>query len=115
LYLIRDTVKSHRVVRGKFPRVFEIMWPVSHDPTPCPTPQRQQPVVRCAVYARVSVSGSQAGEFNSMQAQVWACERCIAERAGRGWTLTVPTFTGDGESAKDLERPGLRPLIALVE
>lgn len=115
MYLIGDTVKPHRVVRGKCNRVFEIMWPVSHDPTPCATTQRQQPLVRCAVYARVSVSGSQASEFNSLEAQVEACERYIAERAGQGWTLTVPTFTDDGESAKDLQRPGLRALIALVE
>lgn len=44
------------------------MWPMRHDPTPFPGSQRQQPLVRCTVYARVSVSCSQPSEFNSLEA-----------------------------------------------
>jgi site-specific DNA recombinase len=91
------------------------MWPVSHDLTPPATTETPRPLVRCAVYARVSVANLQPDEFNSLTAQVESCERYIAERAGKGWTLAAPAFTDDGESAKDLERPGLRALIALVE
>ena len=88
---------------------------MSHDLTPSPSVERKPKAVRCAVYARVSVADSQPGEFNSLAAQVESCEQYVSSRAAKGWVLVAPAYTDDGESAKDLERPGLRALIALIE
>lgn len=96
--------------------MFEMMRPVSHVQTPAATTtQPSQPIVRCAVYARVSVADTQSGEFSSLAAQVEACEQYVASRAGMGWVLAGPAYTDDGESARDLQRPGLRALMELVQ
>lgn len=88
---------------------------MSHDLTPSPTIELPSKTVRCAVYARVSVADSQPGEFNSLAAQVESCEQYVASRAAKGWVLAGPAYTDDGESGKDLQRPGLSALIALIE
>lgn len=91
------------------------MWAVSQSQTPAPTPQPSQHIVRCAVYARVSVADAQSGEFSSLAAQVEACKQYVASRAGMGWVLAGPAHTDNGESARDLQRPGLRALMDLVQ
>lgn len=96
--------------------MFEMMRPVSHVQTPAATTaQPSQHIVRCAVYARVSVADAQSGEFSSLAAQVEACKQYVASRAGMGWVLAGPAYTDDGESARDLQRPGLRALMDLVQ
>lgn len=92
-----------------------MMWPVSHTHKPSAVTEPAQRPVRCAVYARVSVADNQATEFNSLAAQVAICEEYVANRAGVGWVLAGPPYTDDGESAKNLERPGLSALMELIQ
>jgi DNA invertase Pin-like site-specific DNA recombinase len=95
--------------------LFEMMWPVSHTHKPSVVTEPAQRPVRCAVYARVSVADNQATEFNSLAAQVEICEEYVANRAGMGWVLAGPPYTDDGESAKNLQRPGLSALMELIQ
>lgn len=92
-----------------------MMWFVSHTHKPSAVTEPAQRRVRCAVYARVSVADNQATEFNSLVAQVEVCEEYVANRAGMGWVLAGPPYTDDGESAKNLQRPGLSALMELIQ
>lgn len=73
------------------------------------------PAIRCAIYARVSVADTRPSEFSSLAAQILACENHITSQRGEGWELAYPPFTDDGQSAGNLQRPGLRSLLELVQ
>lgn len=72
------------------------------------------PAMRCAIYARVSVADTDPNKFTSLAAQIEACEQYIASQRGKDWGLAYPPFTDDGLSGANLERPGLRCLLKLV-
>lgn len=95
--------------------MFEMMWPVSHLHSPSVATEPAQLPVRCAVYARVSVADNQPSEFNSLAAQVEACEEYVANRSDVGWVLVGPAYIDDGESAKNLQRPALSALMELIQ
>ncbi len=65
---------------------------------------------RCYIYARVSTSEQNKGEFTSIENQVETCKHFIAIRQAEGWSL-VKTITDPGFSGKDLERPGIKELM----
>lgn len=120
MFIIRippsDGHPTYRATEGtQTPLLFEMMWPVSNVPTPSASAQPSQPPKRCAVYARVSVADVQPVEFNSLAAQIEACEQYVTDRAAMGWVLAGPAYTDDGESAKDLQRPGLSALMKSVQ
>ena len=62
--------------------------------------------IRCAIYIRVSTD-EQAKEGYSLSAQE---ERLRALAKSQGWQI-YQTYTDDGYSAKDLNRPGLKSLL----
>ena len=68
--------------------------------------------MRCAIYARVSVSDADRRELTSINAQIEACEQFIASQRGQSWVLAGPAYVDEGVSAATLRRPGLRALLA---
>ena len=71
--------------------------------------------LRCAVYTRKSTEDGLEQEFNSLDAQREACEAYILSQRHEGWSL-VPTHYDDGGfSGGNMERPGLRALLADVD
>jgi Resolvase, N terminal domain len=78
------------------------------------TPDRSDPAgqtTRCAIYARVSVSGAHRDEMTSIKVQVDACEAYILSLRGTGWTAVETPYTDEGVSGGTLRRPALRALL----
>lgn len=67
--------------------------------------------VRCAVYARVSVTDHQRSELTSIDVQLEACRAYIESQRGLGWVIAEPAYTDDGVTGATLQRPGLRALL----
>ena len=91
------------------------MWPVSHTENEPSGEHYPSPAMRCAIYARVSVADTQPSSFTSLTAQIEACEQYIASQRVKDWGLAYPPFTDDGLSGSNLDRPGLRSLLKLVD
>lgn len=91
------------------------MWPVSHTENQPSSEHYPSPAMRYAIYARVSVADTDSNKFTSLAAQIEACEQYILSQRGKDWGLAYPPFTDDGLSGANLERPGLRSLLKLVE
>jgi site-specific DNA recombinase len=70
-------------------------------------------VVRCAVYARQSVSEGN-GESASISVQREACEAFIAAHRAEGWVALSDTYVDQGISGATLQRPGMQRLLADV-
>jgi site-specific DNA recombinase len=75
---------------------------------------RQQEVVRCAVYCRVSTSMQASAEFSSIDAQRESAEALIRSQAASGWEAIDPIFEDAGFSAATTNRPALQRLLAEV-
>jgi site-specific DNA recombinase len=72
-------------------------------------------VKRCAIYTRKSTEEGLEQEFNSLDAQREACAAYIASQRHEGWTC-VPDFYDDGGySGGNMDRPGLKQLLAEVK
>lgn len=72
-------------------------------------------VLRCAVYTRKSTEDGLEQEFNSLDAQREACEAYILSQRHEGWTLAPERYDDGGFSGGNMERPGLRALLAEVD
>ncbi len=72
------------------------------------------PIVRCAIYTRVSTDDQARGEYNSLESQRDICEHAIAVHAHEGWKTTL-YLDDPGYSGKNLERPGMQALIQEVK
>jgi site-specific DNA recombinase len=72
-------------------------------------------VLRCAVYTRKSTEDGLEQEFNSLDAQREACEAYILSQRHEGWTFVPNRYDDGGFSGGNMERPGLRALLADVE
>jgi len=70
-------------------------------------------VVRCAVYARQSVSEG-TGESASIGVQKDACLAAIASHAAEGWTALPDVYSDQGISGATLQRPAMQRLLADV-
>ena len=71
--------------------------------------------LRCAVYTRKSTEEGLDREFNTLDAQRDACLAYIASQRAEGW-LPVPDHYDDGGfTGANLDRPGLRRLLADIE
>ena len=75
------------------------------------TEQRQ---IRCAVYTRKSTEEGLEQEFNSLDAQGEACTAYIASQRHEGWTRVKGSYDDGGYSGGNMERPGLKRLLADV-
>ncbi len=72
-------------------------------------------VLRCAVYTRKSTEDRLEQEFNSLDAQREACEAYILSQRHEGWTLVPGRYDDGGYSGGNMERPGLKALMAEIE
>ena len=71
--------------------------------------------VRCAVYTRKSTEEGLEQEFNTLHAQREACAAFILSQKHEGWQLLPEFYDDGGYSGGNMERPGLRQLMADVE
>ena len=71
--------------------------------------------IRCAVYTRKSSEEGLEQDFNSLDAQRVAAEAYVASQAGEGWTLIPEHYDDGGFSGGNMERPGLKRLLADIE
>ena len=73
------------------------------------------PVVRCAIYTRKSTDEGLKQDFNSLDAQRDAGAAYIRSQAGEGWTLLPEQYDDGGYTGANMDRPGLRRLLADVQ
>ena len=71
--------------------------------------------VRCAIYTRKSTEEGLEQEFNSLDAQREACLAYVASQRHEGWTAIKQQYDDGGFSGGNLERPGLKQLMADIE
>ena len=70
---------------------------------------------RCAVYTRKSTEDGLEQEFNSLDAQYEACTAYALGQRHEGWVLVKDRYDDGGFSGGNMERPGLKRLLADVE
>ena len=71
-------------------------------------------VFRCAVYTRKSTEDGLEQEFNSLDAQYAACAAYALSQQHEGWVLNPERYDDGGFSGGNMERPGLKRLMADV-
>lgn len=71
--------------------------------------------LRCAVYTRKSTEEGLEQSFNSLDAQREACEAYVASQRHEGWQLSPELYDDGGFSGGNMERPGLKQLLADVK
>jgi site-specific DNA recombinase len=69
-------------------------------------------LVRCAIYTRKSSEEGLEQSFNSLHARREACEAYILSQRHEGWQLLANQYDDGGSSGGNMERPGLKKLIA---
>lgn len=80
-----------------------------------PAARQDRQSVRCAIYTRKSTEEGLEQEFNSLDAQREACAAYVLSQRHEGW-VELPTMYDDGGfSGGNMERPGLKQLLADVE
>ncbi len=77
--------------------------------TPAPKP------IRCAIYTRKSTDEGLNQDFNSLDAQREAAEAYILSQRHDGWTLVPNEYSDGGYTGANIERPGVRQLLADIE
>ena len=70
--------------------------------------------VRCAIYTRKSTEEGLEQEFNSLDAQYEACAAYVMSQRHEGWELVKHRYDDGGFSGGNMERPGLKQLLADV-
>jgi len=71
--------------------------------------------LRCAVYTRKSTEDGLEQEFNSLDAQFEACAAYALSQRHEGWTLVKDRYDDGGFSGGNMDRPGLKRLLADIE
>jgi site-specific DNA recombinase len=74
----------------------------------------RQPI-RCAIYTRKSTEEGLEQEFNSLDAQRECAEAYILSQRAEGWTALADRYDDGGFTGANVDRPGLRQLLADVE
>ena len=69
---------------------------------------------RCAVYTRKSTEDGLEQEFNSLDAQYEACAAYCLSQRHEGWLLNPERYDDGGFSGGNMQRPGLKRLMAEV-
>jgi len=77
--------------------------------------QAKPDTIRCAVYTRKSSEEGLDQDFNSLDAQRVAAEAYVQSQAGEGWTPLPELYDDGGFSGGNMERPGLKRLLADIE
>ncbi|MGE3744200.1 MAG: recombinase family protein [Sphingomonadaceae bacterium] len=70
---------------------------------------------RCAIYTRKSTEEGLDQDFNSLDAQREACVAYIQSQRHEGWTLVPEHYDDGGYSGGNMDRPGLKQLLAEVQ
>jgi len=70
--------------------------------------------IRCAIYTRKSTEEGLDLAFNSLDAQREACAAYVMSQTGEGWSCLPDLYDDGGYSGGNMERPGLRRLLADV-
>jgi site-specific DNA recombinase len=76
--------------------------------------ERESRPMRCAIYTRKSTEEGLEQEFNSLDAQREACAAYILSQRHEGWTAVPDIYDDGGYTGGNMERPGLRALLAEV-
>ena len=76
---------------------------------------RSKKIVRCAIYTRKSTEDGLEQEYNSLDAQYDACTAYALSQRHEGWTVVKDRYDDGGFSGGNLERPGLKRLLADIE
>jgi site-specific DNA recombinase len=71
--------------------------------------------VRCAIYTRKSSEEGLEQSFNSLHAQREACEAYVLSQKHEGWLVLPKCYDDGGFSGGNMERPGLKQLLADIE
>lgn len=71
-------------------------------------------ISRCAVYTRKSTEDGLEKEFNSLDAQYEACAAYALSQKHEGWELIPDRYDDGGYSGGNMDRPGLKRLLADV-
>ncbi|WP_137871298.1 recombinase family protein [Sphingopyxis sp. 2PD] len=71
-------------------------------------------IVRCAIYTRKSTEDGLEQEFNSLDAQYEACVAYATSQRHEGWKVIPERYDDGGFSGGNMERPGLKQLLADV-
>jgi DNA invertase Pin-like site-specific DNA recombinase len=74
------------------------------------TPKR----IRCAIYTRKSTEEGLEQAFNSLDAQREACANYVLSQRHEGWNLLPDLYDDGGFSGGNMDRPGLKQLLADV-
>jgi ribosomal protein S18 acetylase RimI-like enzyme len=69
---------------------------------------------RCAIYTRKSTEEGLDQDFNSLDAQREACAAYILSQRHEGWIQVPGIYEDGGFSGGNMERPGLRRLLAAI-
>jgi Site-specific recombinases, DNA invertase Pin homologs len=72
-------------------------------------------ILRCAIYTRKSHEEGLEQEFNSLDAQRESAEHYVESQRMRGWNALPDRYDDGGFSGGNMERPGLRRLLADIE
>ena len=70
--------------------------------------------LRCAIYTRKSTEEGLEQSFNSLDAQREACAAYVLSQRHEGWQLSPELYDDGGYTGGNMERPGLRQLMADV-
>src|SRR5213083_2018080 len=87
----------------------------THTPPTKPEPRAAVKLVRCAVYTRKSTEEGLEQEFNTLDAQRESAEAFIKSQAAEGWTCLPDRYDDGGFTGGNMDRPGLRKLMADIE
>ena len=72
------------------------------------------PIRRCAIYVRKSSEEGLDMSYNSLDAQSDACAAYVASQRHEGWVRLPKIYEDGGYSGGNMDRPGLRQLLADV-
>jgi len=72
-------------------------------------------LIRCAIYTRKSTEEGLDQEFNSLDAQREACAAYVLSQRHEGWLLVDEHYDDGGYSGGNMDRPGLKQLLADVQ
>src|SRR3546814_736788 len=88
-------------------------WPMAR--SPASTQGNVRNAIRCAIYTRKSTEEGLEQAFNSLDAQREACAAYILSQRHEGWVLLPDYYDDGGYSGGNMDRPGLKQLLAEVQ
>ena len=73
--------------------------------------EKEIPVIKCAIYTRVSTSEGLAQEFTSLDNQRESAESYIQSQKSEGWIALLERYDDGGFTGANTDRPALQKLI----